>query len=714
MKQPRVHVAKAELGEFSRAAMQAYGSYVLLDRAVSDARDGLKPVQRRILWAMQDLKLSHSGNFKKSAKVVGEVIGSYHPHGDQAVYQTMVNMIWDRYPLIDGHGNFGSPTDNAAAMRYTEARLSPLASEIFNSDDIAVADMVDNYSGDKKEPLVLPARVPVHLLNGMSGIGVGLRTSIPPHNLRELIQALIYFIKKENPKISSVLKYLHGPDYGYGVLLSEPTDIESLYATGKGTLRFRCEYEFEEHDDGPVLVVKSLAPGFNMGVFLSKMRKLSDDKLIDFCSDSSSAKGVCIYVGFKDAVVLRDRVLPELYTTQSYEFSVVKRPAADAILSSETLLTGNLFLLFEEFVEYRRTIEKLRLERAHKYARAELHKATAILAAIQNLDAVYDVLRAKYDSVESMAADLASRLSISEAQAQVVLNMKVHQLARMQEQSQLSEIENINERIATISADLNDIDGVIIRHLKSIHQYADDRKTKLAVDAPVPEFELAESSKWVTASGAKVLRLVGDVDRRVKFDFVVRSNSLVTAVYENNNARALHTSFFTEEVGDKPCVGLVSDEAKLLVCIDTSGKGVIVEHPPRKTEYNLIKGATKLVQAVGLRPGDSLVVMTDEDEGAILPFSTLKGTRPFVHGYNIHPQPRSSIVKLAVLPANARLYDSKGNSISSTEFTVDSDGMFVVGKKNAVAVKGKRDVLDHKSVVAAIKAGELEQCWLLD
>ena len=707
--QPLGTTSPITLGEFSQNAMRAYGSYVLMDRAVADVRDGLKPVQRRILWSLQELKLEGKG-FKKSAKVVGSTMGNYHPHGDASIYDTLVNLVADRYPLIEGHGNFGSATDPAAASRYTECRLTPLAEELFK--DMDVGTFVPNYSGDKEEPLVLPSRLPVLLLNGSSGIGVALRTVIPPHNLRELLRVLVYFISKPEPRLDVICKHLHGPDYGHGVLLSSPEEVKELYDTGKGTLHYRCEYEFETtKKHGPTLVLRSLAPGFRLGPFLTKMKELAEAGLIEFCSDATSAEGTKVYIGFKDSLVLKERVLPELHTTQSYQFYVVKRDD-ESNLDESSLFSGGLLRLFQEFIDFRRNVETLRLARDLKVAKAHLHKTKAILAAIDNLPAVYAVLQESHLSVDTIRAKLAEVLCISEAQSQVILDMKVHQLARMNRQAQVDKIETIRTDIAQIKSDAADIDGVIVKHLKSLLHLSDARGTKLKADAPEPALHLEASDKFVISQSSKLLRLDKEPSRRYKFELLTKATANVTAVLATNEAKSLALSFFTEEPMPQTVVGLVSDNSNFLVALDSLGNFVTL-NTSSKSSYNVIKGATELVAAVGVHSDGRVVFVSDKGKGKVVSGADLEGTRPFVKGKP--PYTGHHTTRLYSLPPGSDLFDSKGRCLSDSS-TFDSKGpCFVIGKSNFVSLvsEDKRDILDYKSTVALLKAGDLKECWTL-
>jgi len=708
------------LGEYSRRAMHTYGTFVLMDRAVPDVRDGLKPVQRRILWALHALRKQGTG-FKKSAKIVGDTMGNFHPHGDKAIYDALVNMVAsDRYPLIEGHGNFGSAMDSAASMRYTEARLAPLAEGLFQ--DIDVATFVSNYSGDRQEPLVLPSRIPLLLLNGSSGIGVGLRTSIPPHNLRELIKVLIYYITRENPSLDVVLKHLPGPDYGYGVLLSPPEEVKALYESGAGSLQFRCEYEFDTNKKkGSVLVVKSLAPGFNMANFLTKMRKLQEEGLIEYCSDATNAQGIRIYIGIKDATVIKDRVLPELHTSQSYQFYVVKRNTDDeADIGEDNLFAGGLFRMFQEFLDFRREIESARLHRELKLSKAKLIRAKAILAAIRNLDKVYEVLREKHLNLDAMRVRMAEALSVSEKQAQIVLDMKVHQLSRMNEQSQLGNIAEIRSEIATIKEDLNNIDQVIVRHLKELVRFSDERKMKLASDVSTPKLAVKESEKYVIVQSNKVSRQDKEPSRRHKFELIARGTSSVIAVLSNNEAKTLSLSFLTEESCSHTPVGLISDAAVVLAAVDLQGKIVLVS-PPSRPSFNVMRGATGLVSAVGVVPGGYLALVSPSGRGRLLHVDTLETSRAFVRGKKLFPtaeygSAKDKITNLFSLPPGAELFDSKGRCVTCDgyEYFEGKPSFFAIGEQNFVLVKDdRRDIVSFDDAVGLLKNGELKGCWIL-
>ena len=486
-------ITEAQLGPFATEQMQRYGSYVVMERAVADVRDGMKPVQRRILWSMHDLQLMPGTNFGKCAKVVGHVMGNFHAHSDQAIYGTLVNMVHDRYPLIEGHGNFGGPTDDYASFRYTESRLTTLALTLLKDKDVAT--YIPNYSGDRVEPLVLPSRAPMTLLNGSSGIGVGMSACIPPHNLREVVSALIFMVKNPDCRFSTLLHYIHGPDYNTGILTSSEDDVRSLYENGKGVLTYRCRYHYEDSDDGSTfLVLTQLAPNFNLIKFLERMKSLQDQNLINYCSDVSSSEGMRILISFSDVSALAERVIPELSTSINYQFYVVKRNESEK-LSPETLLFCTLRDLLQEFIDFRKIIEELRLKNELVQETESLAKAEAILLGIQNVDKIYTVLQNRtLNKTDLITKELATVLQCTTEQAGIILQMKVLQLAKMNEEDQKAKIRDILETIGGINEDLQNIPKVIVKHLQELLAFADDRGTTLRDEVPALKEEEVSSA----------------------------------------------------------------------------------------------------------------------------------------------------------------------------------------------------------------------------
>src|SRR5690554_3374289 len=285
----RSSLKERDISAEMRSSFMEYAMSVIVSRALPDVRDGLKPVHRRILFAMSELGMSPDKPFKKSARIVGEVIGKYHPHGDSAVYETMVRMAQDfslRYMLVDGHGNFGSiDGDSAAAMRYTEAKLSKIAMELLRDLNKETVDFIENYDGEEKEPAVLPARYPNLLVNGVSGIAVGMATNIPPHNLVEVIEGLLAFIKTPDITPLELMEYIKGPDFPTGGYILGRSGIRQAYTTGRGSVTMRAKAEIEEHNGKAKILVYELPYQVNKARLIEKIAELVRDKKLDGITD---------------------------------------------------------------------------------------------------------------------------------------------------------------------------------------------------------------------------------------------------------------------------------------------------------------------------------------------------------------------------------------------------------------------------------------------
>lgn len=700
------NIINVGVGQHIERAMRRYGSYVATDRAVADIRDGLKPVQRRILWSMYELKALPTNNFQKSAKTVGYALGCYHPHGDTACYSTLVGMVHARYPLIEGHGNFGGPLDPAAAMRYTEARLTPLAMHLLQDRDIG--QYVPNYSDDKQEPLVLPSRVPMYLLNGSEGIGVGLAARIPPHNLSELIQAIICQIKSPNCHWGTLLNCIKGPDYGQGVLLSTPEEIADLYKEGKGTLRFRCQYHFEEAKDHKLLVVTELAPKFNLGTFLTRMKQLQDDGLIEYCADASSENNLRILVGFTDAYTIQERVIPELYTTDNYQFYAVKRTDQD-VLTKDTLVFLNLRDVIQEFIDFRRGVEYKRLTLSRDKELENLEYAEALLIGTKKLRLVYKVIQ-EYVSFDVWCKDLSVALECTEKQASFILNTKIKHLAKMNIADQKVKIKKIQSTLNSIEKDLGNIDKVIIRNLQELLVFSDDRGMSIGDDAPV--LKVSSGTKWLTSNRRKITRL-DEAPQKGVIEHIAVCAEQATIITENNFADTVRPHYFAEQKYDSTIVGMVGDACTKLVVLDDRGLLVAIKLPQKRQSYQLIKGATKILSAVGLQKDDKLILIsTSLGCGHIKSYRDIITTRPFVYGTNWFQE----IDSLYVLPKNAIAFDRNNqctskyiekSKFSFTSATNDAD-LIIIGDSNYVTTdSGKRYLCDRKEALRLWELGAI-------
>ena len=448
-------IEPVDINQQMRLAYLDYAMSVIVARALPDARDGLKPVHRRILYAMHDMGIRSNATYKKSARIVGEVLGKYHPHGDAAVYDTMARMAQDfsmRYPLIDGQGNFGSIDGDApAAMRYTEARLSALAEEMLADIDQDTVDFGDNFDGSLKEPLVLPARLPNLLLNGSAGIAVGMATNIPPHNLGELCAAFIYLVDHyeqiDDVNVESLMKYLPGPDFPTGGVIVGTEGILSAYSTGRGRIILRGLAHIEEMGkDRHRIVITEIPFQLNKSTLLERIAELAREEKIPDISDlrdESDRRVMSIIIDLK-LVEQPKKVLNQLYkyTPLQSTFGVQLL----ALVDGEPHLLS-LKRLLKVYIDHRREVITRRTRFELGKARARLHILDGLLIALANLDEVIQTIRQSSDA-ETAKGRLMQRFGLSETQAQAILDMQLRRLAALERQKIEEEHRQLIERIA--------------------------------------------------------------------------------------------------------------------------------------------------------------------------------------------------------------------------------------------------------------------------
>jgi DNA gyrase subunit A len=487
-------VEQVDINEQMRSAYLDYAMSVIVARALPDARDGLKPVHRRILYAMHDMGIRAASQYKKSARIVGEVLGKYHPHGDAAVYESMARMAQDfsmRYLLVDGQGNFGSVDGDApAAMRYTEARLSRLAEEMLSDIEENTVDFVDNFDGSLKEPGVLPARLPNLLLNGSSGIAVGMATNIPPHNLGELVEAISYLIDHyesfdEIPN-DDLLKFIPGPDFPTGGVIVGSEGIHQAYNTGHGRIVLRGLAHIEEMGSNRHRIVITEIPyQLNKSSLLERIAELArEEKIADISDlrDESDRRGMSI------VIELRRGAQPKKVLNQLYKYTPLQSTFGVQLLA---LVEGeprllSLKRLLQVYIEHRREVITRRSQFELDKARARAHILDGLLIALANLDDVIDTIRQSPDA-ETAKERLMSRFHLSELQAQAILDMQLRRLAALERQKIEDEHKLVLERIAYLEdllASARKILDVIKTDLAEIAQkYGDPRRTRIAAEA---------------------------------------------------------------------------------------------------------------------------------------------------------------------------------------------------------------------------------------
>ncbi len=487
-------VQQVDINEEMRSAYLDYAMSVIVARALPDARDGLKPVHRRILYAMHDLGMRASGAHKKSARIVGEVLGKYHPHGDMTVYDAMARMAQDfsmRYMLVDGQGNFGSiHGDSPAAMRYTEARLHRMAEEMLVDIDQRTVDFGDNFDGSLKEPEVLPARLPNLLLNGSSGIAVGMATNIPPHNLNELVAALTYMIDNyddlDEVTVEDLVEYIQGPDFPTGGIIVGTDGIRQAYSSGRGRLTVRALAHIDEIPGNRFRIVISEVPyQTNVTNLIERIAELVRSGRLDDISDlrdESDRRGLSIVIELKRGAQPR-KVLNRLYkyTPLQSTFSVQLL----ALVGGEPRLLS-LKRALQHYIEHRIAVITRRTEFQLEKARARAHILDGLLIALAHLDDVVQTIR-KSSSADDAKGKLMDRFSLSEVQAQAILDMQLRRLAALERQKIEDEHREIMERIAYLEdllASPKKILALIQEDLAEIaKRFGDARRTAIAVGA---------------------------------------------------------------------------------------------------------------------------------------------------------------------------------------------------------------------------------------
>ncbi len=482
-------IEERELSQEMRSSYLDYAMSVIVGRALPDVRDGLKPVHRRVLYAMHDLGLQPNRPHRKSAFIVGEVMGKYHPHGDTAIYDTLARMAQDfslRYPLVDGQGNFGSIDDDPpAAMRYTEARLARLASEMLRDIEADTVDFGPNYDESQQEPIVLPARFPNLLVNGTAGIAVGMATNIPPHNLSEVVGAVKAYIENPEIDLAGLMKHVKGPDFPGGGMMSAE-GIRDAYASGRGSVRVRARAHIEPLRGGKEAVIVSELPFMvkkgGDGGLITKIADLVREKKINGISDlrdESDRSGMRLVIELKRGGDPHEVVLNQLFkhTQMQTSFGLNMVALVDGVPR-----TLSLKELIHHYVGHQREVVTRRTQYELRRAEARAHILEGLLIALDNLDAVIELIRSSADT-DIARAGLIDKFELSEEQAQAILDMRRARLTALESDKVRSEHAELIERIAALRAILGDperIDGVVVQELDELEQrYGDERRTEI-------------------------------------------------------------------------------------------------------------------------------------------------------------------------------------------------------------------------------------------
>ena len=496
-----MRLVQTEIHDEMKKAYIDYAMSVIVARALPDVRDGLKPVHRRILYGMSELGVTPDKPHKKSARIVGDVMGKYHPHGDSSIYDAMVRMAQDfstRYPLVDGHGNFGNlDGDSAAAMRYTEARMSPLALQLLRDIDKDTVDFMPNFDGEESEPVVLPSRFPNLLANGSNGIAVGMATSIPPHNLTEVIDATIKLIENPETTIDELCKIIKGPDFPTGATILGKKGAREAYKTGRGSVLVRATHEFEETKRGKQQIVFTSIPyQLNKTNLLEKMGELWREKKIDGIAevrDESSMEGIRIVIELKrdaNPQITLNRFYKQTALQSSYSMIML------ALVDGEPKVL-NLHEILSHYIKHQKEIVTRRTRYDLAKAEARAHILEGLLIALENIDEVIKTIRASYDNAKEK---LMERFRLSELQAQAILDMRLARLQGLEKEKLEKEYADLKKMIAYYKKLLSDEEmlmGVIKDELTEIRdKWGDKRKTVIAAAAEeIEEADLIEESR---------------------------------------------------------------------------------------------------------------------------------------------------------------------------------------------------------------------------
>jgi DNA gyrase subunit A len=491
-----------ELEQEMRSSFLDYAMSVIVSRALPDVRDGLKPVHRRVLFGMHEAGMQPNRPYKKCARIVGDVMGSYHPHGDTAIYDTLVRLAQPfsmRYPLVDGQGNFGNIDDYpAAAMRYTECRLTRLATEMLRDIDADTVDFVPNYDESRREPSVLPSRFPNLLVNGSAGIAVGMATNIPPHNLTEVIDGIVAMIDDPEIDVERLVKHVKGPDFPTAGIIVGRSGIRDAYRSGRGRIVMRARVHIEELRGGRTAIVVSELPygikkGGDAGV-IKKIADLANDKVLPEVAD---LRDLSDRTGMRIEIHLKREAIPQVVLNKLYKHTPLQSTFGyNAVALVEGVpRTLSLLELVRYYLDYQRQVVTRRSKYELRKAEERAHVLQGYLTALENLDAVIALIRGSADPDEARAG-LMEQFELSEIQAQAILDLRLQRLTGLERKRIEDEYADLQERIAELRAILSDearIDGLIrdeLLEIKQIYGKGDERRTEIV--AAEEELELED------------------------------------------------------------------------------------------------------------------------------------------------------------------------------------------------------------------------------
>lgn len=533
-----------------------YAMSVIVARALPDVKDGLKPVHRRILYGMSEAKMNAGSPYKKSARIVGDVMGKYHPHGDSAIYEAMVRLAQNfstRYPLVDGHGNFGSiDGDGAAAMRYTEARMSKIAMEMVRDLDEDTVDFMPNYDGEEQEPVVLPSKFPNILVNGSTGIAVGMATNIPPHNLAEAIDAILAIAENPDIEVADLMQILKGPDFPTGAYILGKSGIKKAYETGNGTILLRSKTHIEEMANGKNRILITEIPyQVNKTVMIEKIADLAREKIIEGITDlRDESSGEDIRV----VIELRKDVVPEVVLNQLFKLTQLQVSYGINMLA---LVDGEPKVLpvkemLQYYLQHQKNVIYRRTQFELKKAEDELHVLQGIVIAIENIDEVIQIIRSSKNVEESQSA-LMDRFHLSERQAKAIVSMSLGRLSALEIEKSETKCKNLEEQVEDYKAILSSEDRIfeIVKNelIEIKNKYSDPRRSEIIMG----EFNIDDE------------------------DLITKEDIIVTLTLNGYIKRVPMDTFKTQNRGGKGIKGMATNEEDVVdkIVIANTHKDII-------------------------------------------------------------------------------------------------------------------------------------------
>ncbi|MCM3588121.1 DNA gyrase subunit A [Mesobacillus maritimus] len=668
---PNPRVKEINISQEMRSSFLDYAMSVIVARALPDVRDGLKPVHRRILYAMHDLGMHADKPYKKSARIVGEVIGKYHPHGDSAVYETMVRMAQDfnyRYMLADGHGNFGSVDgDSAAAMRYTEARMSKISMELLRDINKDTIDYQDNYDGSEREPVVLPARFPNLLVNGTSGIAVGMATNIPPHQLGEVIDGVLAVSKDPEITIPELMEIVPGPDFPTGGLILGRSGIRKAYETGRGSITVRAKVEIEQKTNGKeVIIVNELPYQVNKARLIEKIADLVRDKKIDGITDlrdESDRDGMRIVIEVRkdaNANVLLNNLYKQTALQTSFGINTL------ALVDGQPKVL-NLKECLVHYLNHQRVVIRRRTEFELRKAEARAHILEGLRIALDHLDAVIALIRGSR-TTDIAREGLMTEFNLSEKQAQAILDMRLQRLTGLEREKIEEEYQGLVELISELKAILADDEKIleIIREelLEVKERFNDERRTQI-VSAGLENIE--------------------------DEDLIPRENVVITLTHNGYIKRLPVSTYRAQRRGGRGIQGMGTNENDFVEHLITTSTHDTILYFTNKGKVYRTKGYEVPEfsrTAKGIPIINLLGVEKDEWVNAII------HVEEFIEDHSLFFATKEGVVKRTPLTSFANIRNNglialnlrEGDELISVQHT-DGEKEIIIGTKNGLMIR---------------------------